>query len=1340
MRDTTLCYALMLLFVLFFRTNTVNAQSIYCDSIVPSFIVDLTASPVMTWVSPTIVRDGNCCGTTPPDNCLEFVITLHPNAIAVSFNIASGAVPPGALFYQIDCGPPTPVGSPICLTGVGPHTLTFCKPGNNNNTFSVTSFSAPITGADITLNAGCSGFLYGNYYNEPSIVWNSVGPGAVGDYNYLLSCTTGCDTTFVTAPMNAPPYVDFLICGLDIPDCNPNPVCDTIRVNFVPPVNVTITSNPTFICGGGIATLTANLSGGTAPYSYLWDNGATTDTIVVGPGTYSVQVIDSSTCITSSDTITVPGYPLPVIIADPDNTVCVGTSITVNASGGVSYIWDNGVISAVPFIPPLGSTTYTVIGTDANGCQNTDQLTVTVNPLPIVNAGSDQSICVGTSAFLSESGNAVTYSWNNGVVSGIPFSPPVGTITYTVTGTDANGCVNTDQVILTVNPQPIVDAGLDQVVCEGGSVILIGAGALSYVWDNGIVDGVSFTPPVGTVTYQVIGTDANGCINTDLVTVLVNPLPVVDAGIDQTVCEGTSVTLNGFGATTYSWNNGVVNGVSFIPPVGTTTYTLTGTDINGCINTDQVNVLVNPLPIVDAGIDQVICEGFSVTLSGTGAVSYIWDNGVSDGVSFTPSVGSITYQVIGTDVNGCENSDQVDVLVNPLPIVDAGPDHILCEGSSITLNASGALTYVWDNGIVNGISFIPPVGITTYTVNGTDSNGCVNSDQLDILVNPLPIVDAGMNQVVCEGTSVILNASGATTYIWDNGVVDGISFVPPVGTTTYTVIGTDAHGCLNSDFVDVLVNPLPIVDAGPNHVLCEGFSVTLNGSGAISYTWDNGIVDGVSFIPPVGTTTYSVIGTDANGCENSDQVDVLVNPLPIVDAGTDHVLCEGTTITLSGSGAALYVWDNGVLDGVSFVPPVGTTTYSVIGTDANGCENNDQADVLVNPLPNVDAGIDQTVCEGTSTTLLAVGANSFVWDNGINNGLPFIQAVGTMTYTVIGTDGNNCINADEVIITVNPNPIVDAGADQSVCEETQITLSANGSPNMSWSNGITNGIPFIPTLGIQEYIVYDTLPTGCSASDTLIVEVLSNPIIFTLGDTICLGEGVALEGQGAISYVWNGDTQDGETFYPSVSGVYTVTGVDANGCNALDTAIVIVYDVPIVSFNILDLPLTTLDPTTGFENLTTGASSYEWDFGDGTGITTQFEPIHTYSEENSGEYTVTLTAYSPEGCVAELTKYIHVFQNYTIYVPNSFTPDDDEFNQYFKPEMWGFDQFSYVMYIYNRWGELIFETHDMNVGWDGTYASQDYAVQDGVFTWKIEATIKGTSDSKIFIGHVNLLR
>jgi gliding motility-associated-like protein len=505
-----------------------SSNSQFCDSIVPTTIVDLSASPNMNWVSAPIVRDGSCCGVTNPDRCLEFVITLHPNAIAVSFNIASGAIPPGALFYQIDCGPPTPVGSPICLTGPGPHHLTFCKPGNNANTFSITSYSEPIIGPDITLNAGCQGFIYGNYYNEPSMTWTSIAPGSPGAYDNLLSCTSGCDTTYVTAPANPPSFVDYVVCGMDIGGCNPLPYCDTIRVNFIPPVQVSVNSSVTGLCPGETTVITSDVQGGTPPYNYLWSTSSTQTSIIAGPGTYYVDVTDQSGCIIASDTITITQYAIPLVYAGPDQEVCEGESVTLTASGGINFFWSGGVLDNVPFVPVLGTHTYSVQGENTFGCTNGDIVQVTVHAQPAVDAGEDIEMCEGPLVLFYES---PTIYWNNGVVNGIQFYPPVGQNEYILTDSLQTGCMDKDTVLVTVFPKPVVTAE-DVTICEGESVILSGQGANFYDWSGGITNNQEFYPQQSEL-YTVIGSDINGCKDTATAMVNVNPSPTASFDIDN---------------------------------------------------------------------------------------------------------------------------------------------------------------------------------------------------------------------------------------------------------------------------------------------------------------------------------------------------------------------------------------------------------------------------------------------------------------------------------------------------------------------------------------------------------------------------------------------------------------------------------------------------------------------------------------------------------------------------------------------------------------------------------------------------------------------------------------
>ena len=577
---------------------------------------------------------------------------------------------------------------------------------------------------------------------------------------------------------------------------------------------------------------------------------------------------------------------------------------------------------------------------------------------PTVDAGSDLIICEGSAVTLSGTGSVgITYSWDNSVVDGQSFVP-TSSKTYKVTGTNASGCYSIDSI--TVNLQSVqVNAGADQSICDGDGITLSGQGAPNYTWTNGVSNGSLFTPSQ-TQTYVVIGTDNLGCSDTDSVTVTVNVLPSVYAGANQSTCTGLSVTLTGSGnASTYSWDNGVVNNVPFVVN-STTTYTVTATDINGCANTDQVTVTAISSPQVDAGQAQSICIGSSVTLNATGASTLNWNNGVTNGVAFNPTV-SQYYSVSSTNSNGCTGTDSVLVIVNPLPNVNAGQDVNVCTGFSVTLLASGANNYVWNNNITNGQSFTPS-NTSSYIVSGTDNNGCVNSDTVIVIVNLLPNVIAGSDQTVCLGDDVTLSASGANSYSWTNGVVNNVAFVPTstnpnfISSISYTVTGTDNNGCTNTDIVLVTINPLPDIYAysfinGVNTNnsevdLCLGDSVKLYGGGADTYDWDNGVIDNEWFTP-TNSNIYTLTGSnDFTGCSNTDQITLTVNELPeIVETIINEEFGDDGSISIeviAGTPPFDFDWDvDGLGDNDDFqdLTDLRGGTYVLIVTDDNGCQS-----------------------------------------------------------------------------------------------------------------------------------------------------------------------------------------------------------------------------------------------------------------------------------------------------------------------------------------------------------------------------------------------------------------
>ncbi|MFL5751949.1 MAG: PKD-like domain-containing protein [Bacteroidia bacterium] len=683
-------------------------------------------------------------------------------------------------------------------------------------------------------------------------------------------------------------------------------------------------------------------------------------------------------CVGAPVTVNVNVVPPPTMTSAATSSLCSGSTAAFALSASIpsSFSWiaaSNANVTGESTTAQTASTinntltlstgtaqtvVYTVTPTSTSGsCPGTAQtLSITVNPLPVVTASSNPTtaVCPGTSVTLT-GGGASVYTWTGGITNAVAFSA-AATQTYTVTGTAANGCSGTATKTITVNTLPAVTANptpASGAVCSGASVTLTGGGATSYTWTGGVTNASSFVP-AGTQTYTVTGTDANGCTNTAVQTITVNPLPSVTSASTKTICSGTAVALalTASPASTFSWvaaSNPNVSGESTTSQstntisntlsttqtsAQTVTYSVTPTS-SGCIGATQiVTITVNSNPVVTAATNSAsgtVCSGTSVTLTGGGASSYSWTGSVTDGAAFTPA-GTATYTVTGTDANGCSNTATAMITVNNLPTVTANSNSALCAGNSITLNGGGALSYNWTGGITDGVSFTP-AGTASYTVTGTDVNGCSNTAITTVTVNSLPTVTANANSAICMGDAITLNGGGASTYSWTGGVSDGVSFIP-AGTASYTVTGTDVNACSNTAVTTVTVNNLPVVTAPANSNICAGDAITLNGGGASTYSWTGGVSDGVSFTP-AGTASYTVSGTDVNGCSNTASTTVTVNPLPATPTITQSV----ADLTSSAASGNQWYFNGALMPGETnqMITPTQNGNYTVVVTDANGC-------------------------------------------------------------------------------------------------------------------------------------------------------------------------------------------------------------------------------------------------------------------------------------------------------------------------------------------------------------------------------------------------------------------
>lgn len=915
-------------------------------------------------------------------------------------------------------------------------------------------------------------------------------------YNWLPD---GQTTSSITVNPSVP--TNYTVIGTNAFGCTNTA---TTSVNFYTPPVASISGNLT-ICSGDVTTLTG--SGGV---TYSWSTGSTNNPITDNPTTntsYTVIVTDANGC-TDDDVATVTVNPLPFANAGPDVSICSGSSITLNATGNGTYLWSPSTglsctTCSNPNANPTATITYTVTVTNLCGSIS-DSVVVTINALPSVNAGSDVTICLNGNVTLNASGSG-TYNWSpsaglSNTTIANPVASPTTSTQYTVTITDVCGTAS-DSVWVIVNV-PLATVSGNSPICVGGSSTLCATGGGSYLWNTGSTNSCITVSPTITTGYTVTITDSFGCTDTDTITVNVNPLPNVNITGNTTICAGINDTLVASGGVTYVWNTGVSNDTLIVSPTVSTGYTVTVTDGNGCSNTANIFVNVNPQPTANAGSDATICLGSSVTLSGTGNGTYLWNPGgqTNSSITVNPTV-STTYTL--TVTNSCGTAiDSVIVTVNSLPNAAISGTSTICAGSTDTLMATGGVIYQWNTGSTNDSIFVNPSITTGYTVTVTDSNGCSASATFTVNVSSVTAGITG-NNVICSGDSTVLTASGGGTYLWNNGSTTSSITVSPTITNSYTVTVTNSLGCTDTATFNVTVTPQPTASVTANDsTLCSGSSATLTASGGTSYSWspttglnNSNISNPIATI--TSTITYTVVVS--NGfCSDITSITLTVNPLPTVSiTPTSTSICQGDSATLSVSGAVSYVWNpGGQTTSLITVYPTTATTYTVIGTDANGCT--DAAMVVVNVLSPVNVMVsgDTSICLGDITTLIAQGGGSYVWSpGGQTTSSIVVSPTVNSTYTVIASNGA-C--SDTATITVNTYSLPTAVATAS---HGAINIGGSSTLTGTTSTGTWNWVPgnslscaqcpnpiASPTV-TTTYTLCVTDNNGCTACDTVTVLV-----------------------------------------------------------------------------------------------------------------------------------------------------------------------------------------------------------------------------------------------------------
>ena len=633
------------------------------------------------------------------------------------------------------------------------------------------------------------------------------------------------------------------------------------------------------------------------------------------------------------DTVVVDSVPAANFIA---TSLCVydTTHFLYTGTGTVTnYYWNFGNGSNSTLQNPSeiytssGAQNVSLVTVSPQGCRDTITKLIVINPLPVITPSPNVTICHFTTTLLSASGG-VNYTWSPGItlsdsVISNPVASPIAPTTYYITVRDANGCSNRDSVVVSLFPIPQVNAGPDTSVCYAGanfhtSVQLTATGAASYVWtpttglsNPNIANPVS--SPTSNQTYYVTGTDANGCVGLDSITVFdLNPALNLIVNPDTAICNHDTITLNVLrqGDSYYNWspNTGISDPNSNSPlfyPTTTTTYIFTVQ--NYCYTkSDTATITVHQLPpVATQGIDSV-CIGGSDTLRATGASVYIWrpdptlsSTTVADPVA-TPTITDI-YYVTGIDTFGCRNKDSVLVYVFLPPTVGIGPDTAyICQGKPVQLLASGGVDYQWAaNSSLSSLTVSNPIATPTdttrYYVTIYNIHQCHADDSIQINVQ-LPVQAVAFSPYeICFGASVDLTSSGGFYYQWtpptwltNPAISNPIS--TPGSSITYTV--KVSNDCFSSTAnVDVTVHPLPIVNAGNDTLIYRNTDAILNGiSTGATYFWypgdtNNSILDPFllqTTATPLYTTAYYLFATSSYGCNNVDTVVVTVDAYTLV--------------------------------------------------------------------------------------------------------------------------------------------------------------------------------------------------------------------------------------------------------------------------------------------------------------------------------------------------------------------------------------------------------------------------------------------------------------------------
>ncbi len=1013
------------------------------------------------------------------------------------------------------------------------------------------------------------------------------------------------------------------------------------------------------------------------------------------------------------------GTPLSTELAPSHSYAAAGTyilNLQVTASGNGNTFSDSATSSIIVIATPEVKVTN-----PAPVCSNTVNITSAA-----VTSGSTPGLTF--TYFTDAAGTTVLVNSNAITASGI----------YYIKGTTPEGCFAISSVQVTINPTPTVTTVAPTAVCSGTSVDLtlptVTAGSTTNQIFTYFTDAagtaVLATPTAVTTggTYYIKGTTPEGCSAISPVQVTINPIPVVNVINPAAVCSGTPVNLTLPAVTAGSTAN--LSFTYFTDATGTTilnnanavttggTYYIKGTTAAGCSAISPVQVTVNPTPTVTTVAPAAVCSGTAVDLTApevtdgsTANLSFTYFTDAAGTVVLSePSAVTAggTYYIKGTTPEGCSVVSPIQVTINPIPLVNVTNPAAVCLGTAVDLTAAAVtagstsnltLSYFTDAAgttVLNNANAVTAGG--TYYIKGTTTTGCSAIIQVQVTINPIPLLTISNPAAVCSGTPIDLTASSVTvgstsnlTFTYFTDATGTTVLANPDAVTTdgiYYIKGTTPEGCSAISPVQIMVNPAPIVNVTDPQTACSDApidltisAVTVGSTANLTFTYFTDATATTVLANPDAVTasgTYYIKGTTPEGCSAISPVQVTVNPIPLVDITNPAAVCSGTSVDLTAPSVTAGSTSN--LTFTYFTDVAGTTvlanpnavtatgTYYIKGTTPEGCSAISPVQITVNPTPVVKTVAPAAVCSGTPVDLTTSAVTA-----GSTSNLTFTyftDAAGTTVlsnpnavtasgiYYIKGTTPEGCSAIKSVTVTVNPLPVLVITNPPAVCwpatvDLTSASVTTGSTANLTYAyfSDAAGTQPLANANAItasDTYYIEGTNPaTGCTSISSVNVMVNLQPDASFTYDAINNGNDqytfIPISATAGMLYSWDfGDGTTSTIAIPThqynVVGNYTIklTVTNPSGCTATTTEAISITKNPNVAADISVNPVNQcfIGNKFQFTSVSTVAAGYSitgliWDFGDGTPVITTLNPSHTYAAP--GTYIINLQATASNG-------------------------------------------------------------------------------------------------------------